>query len=98
MSMQDEMVMATVKFSSLASRHAAFAARDARADGQFIVAVKTTGIYCRPVCPARPPKRENVEFFDDIDTARRAGYRACLRCKPDDVDARAKLEIGRAHV
>ena len=60
-------------------------------DGVVFVAVKTTGIYCRPVCPARPPKRENVEFFDDIDSARRAGYRACLRCKPDDVDARARL-------
>jgi AraC family transcriptional regulator of adaptative response/methylated-DNA-[protein]-cysteine methyltransferase len=91
MYMQDQTAMAALNYSSQSSRYAAFAARDARADGQFIVAVKTTGIYCRPVCPARPPKRENVEFFDDIPSARRAGYRACLRCKPDDIGARRKL-------
>lgn len=72
-------------------RYRAFKTRDARADGLFIVAVKTTGIYCRPVCPARPPKRENIEFFADVETARKAGYRACLRCKPDDVKAQARL-------
>jgi AraC family transcriptional regulator of adaptative response/methylated-DNA-[protein]-cysteine methyltransferase len=65
-------------------RYRAFTARDERAEGHFIIAVKTTGIYCRPNCPARPPKRENIEFFDDIASARRAGYRACLRCKPDE--------------
>jgi len=48
--------------------------------------VKTTGIYCRPSCPARRPKRENVEFFADAAAARAAGYRACLRCEPDDVN------------
>ena len=63
---------------------ARFTARDANAEGHFIIAVKTTGIYCRPNCPARPAKRENIEFFDDIASARRAGYRACLRCKPDE--------------
>ena len=71
-------------YASDAARYRAFAARDERAEGQFIVAVKTTGIYCRPNCPARPPKRENIEFFDDIASARRAGYRSCLRCKPDE--------------
>lgn len=88
---QDDFAMMSPEFSSAKARHAAFSARDARADGQFIVAVKTTGIYCRPVCPARPPKRENVEFFDDITSARRAGYRACLRCKPDDTKVRQRL-------
>lgn len=84
----------SMKSSSLKddlSRYRAFQARDAEADGRFIVAVKTTGIYCRPVCPARPPKRENIEFFDDISAAQRAGYRSCLRCKPDDGPLRAKL-------
>jgi AraC family transcriptional regulator, regulatory protein of adaptative response / methylated-DNA-[protein]-cysteine methyltransferase len=65
-------------------RFNAFASRDVKAEGHFVIAVKTTGIYCRPNCPARPPKRENIEFFDTIVEARAAGYRACLRCKPDE--------------
>lgn len=64
---------------------AAFDRRDRTCDGQFIGAVKTTGIYCKPSCPARRPLRENVEFFATGAAARAAGYRACLRCKPDDV-------------
>jgi AraC family transcriptional regulator, regulatory protein of adaptative response / methylated-DNA-[protein]-cysteine methyltransferase len=60
----------------------AVVARDASQIGRFIVAVRTTGIYCIPGCPARTPKRENVEFFADAAAAARAGYRACLRCKP----------------
>ena len=59
----------------------ALLARDHRFDGRFIVAVKTTGIYCRPICPARP-KPENVEFFRDAIAAEQAGYRPCLRCRP----------------
>lgn len=51
--------------------------------GVFIVGVRTTGIYCRPGCPARVPKLENCEYFSDISTARMAGYRACKRCHPD---------------
>ena len=64
---------------------AAFDARDRTQDGRFVGAVKTTGIYCKPSCPARRPLRENVEFFADATSARMAGYRACLRCRPDDV-------------
>ena len=64
---------------------AAFERRDRRYDGQFVGGVKTTGIYCKPSCPARHPKRENVEFFADPAEARAAGYRACLRCTPDEV-------------
>ena len=64
---------------------AAFEARDRAWDGRVIGAVKTTGIYCKPSCPARRPKRENVEFFVDAEAARAAGYRPCLRCKPDEV-------------
>jgi len=64
---------------------AAFERRDRSWDGRIYGAVKTTGIYCKPSCPARRPKRENVEFFADGAEARAAGYRACLRCKPDEV-------------
>ncbi len=64
---------------------AAFDQRDRSIDGQFVGAVKTTGIYCKPSCPARRPKRENVEFFWTSEAAHAAGYRACKRCLPDDV-------------
>ena len=64
---------------------AAFERRDRSWDGRVIGAVKTTGIYCKPSCPAKRPKRENVEFFATGEQARAAGYRACLRCKPDEV-------------
>lgn len=63
----------------------AFEARDRTSDGRFVIAVRTTGIYCKPSCPARHPKRENVEFFLTGAEALAAGYRACLRCKPDEV-------------
>jgi AraC family transcriptional regulator of adaptative response / DNA-3-methyladenine glycosylase II len=56
--------------------------RDAGFDGRFIVAVVTTGIFCRPVCPARTPKRENVRFYPSAAEAEAAGFRACKRCKP----------------
>jgi AraC family transcriptional regulator of adaptative response/methylated-DNA-[protein]-cysteine methyltransferase len=57
-------------------------ARDARADGRFVYAVKSTGVFCRPTCPSRRPRRENVEFFDSPAQAQQAGYRACRRCAP----------------
>src|SRR3954464_12838509 len=63
----------------------AVASRDARFDGQFITAVKTTGIYCRPSCPATTPKRANVEFLPTAGAAQQRGYRACRRCLPDAV-------------
>jgi AraC family transcriptional regulator of adaptative response/methylated-DNA-[protein]-cysteine methyltransferase len=64
---------------------AAFMRRDRSWDGRVIGAVKTTGIYCKPSCPARRPKRENVDFFATAGEARAAGFRPCLRCKPDEV-------------
>ncbi len=57
--------------------------RDARFDGQFFVGVKTTGIYCRPVCPAVAPKSRNVSFYPTAAAASEAGYRPCLRCRPE---------------
>jgi AraC family transcriptional regulator of adaptative response/methylated-DNA-[protein]-cysteine methyltransferase len=66
------------------ARWAAVEARDARADGEFVFAVATTRVYCRPSCPARRPRREHVTFFDLPDEAAAAGYRACRRCRPDD--------------
>ncbi len=60
----------------------ALLARDYRFDGKFFVGVKTTGVYCRPICPAKP-KRENIEFFTDAASAELAGYRPCLRCRPE---------------
>jgi AraC family transcriptional regulator, regulatory protein of adaptative response / DNA-3-methyladenine glycosylase II len=61
----------------------AAATRDARFDGRFFIAVRTTGIYCRPICPARTPKPENVIFFPSAAAAQEAGYRPCLRCRPE---------------
>ncbi len=63
----------------------ASASRDARFDGQFIVAVKTTRIYCRPSCPAITPKKQNMTFFPTAAAAQQAGFRACRRCLPDSV-------------
>jgi AraC family transcriptional regulator, regulatory protein of adaptative response / methylated-DNA-[protein]-cysteine methyltransferase len=60
----------------------AVVARDRAADGTFVFAVRTTGVYCRPSCPARRARRENVRFFGTPDEAERAGFRACLRCSP----------------
>jgi AraC family transcriptional regulator, regulatory protein of adaptative response / methylated-DNA-[protein]-cysteine methyltransferase len=62
----------------------ALTAKDRRFDGSFVFAVRTTGIYCRPSCPSRRPRREHVAFFDDAEAAEQAGFRACLRCRPKD--------------
>ena len=65
-------------------RWSAVERRDKAADGSFILAVKTTGIYCRPSCPARQAKRVNVVFFADAAAAERAGFRPCKRCRPTE--------------
>ena len=65
-------------------RYDAMLRRDAALRDAFVVGVLTTGIYCRPGCPARAPKRENVRFFASTEEARASGLRACLRCKPDE--------------
>lgn len=61
----------------------AMAAKDHRFDGLFFVAVRSTGIYCRPVCPAPAPKRSNISFYANAAAATAAGYRPCLRCRPE---------------
>lgn len=83
------------------TRYEAVRSRDARFDGEFFFAVVTTGIYCRPSCPAVTPKRQNVRFHPTAAAAQRSGFRACRRCRPDAVpgsaawNARADL-VGRA--
>src|SRR5258706_2899252 len=58
-------------------------ARDPRFDGRFFIAVTTTGIYCRPICPAPSPKSSNVRYFPSAAAAAEAGFRPCLRCRPE---------------
>jgi AraC family transcriptional regulator of adaptative response/methylated-DNA-[protein]-cysteine methyltransferase len=77
--------MATVTRLDADTAWAAFMRRDRAWDGRIIGAVKTTGIYCKPSCPAKRPKRENVDFFTTAEEARAAGFRPCLRCRPDEV-------------
>lgn len=71
-------------------RWARVLARDASADGQFVYAVKTTGVYCQPSSPSRLPRPENVEFFDTPAEAEAAGYRPSRRATPDQTTARAQ--------
>lgn len=83
------------------TRYEAVRSRDGRFDGAFFFAVRTTGIYCRPSCPAVTPKRHNVRFFRTAAAAQGSGFRACRRCRPDAVpgsaewNARADV-VGRA--
>src|SRR4028118_658387 len=72
----------------------AFERRDRRHDGKFVVGVRTTGIYCRPSCPARRPKRKNVRFYASEAEAKEQGLRPCLRCLPDAV-ARDAVAVRR---
>ncbi len=68
-------------------------ARDTKADGQFVYAVKTTKIFCRPSCPSRRPERKNVTFFPTPAMAAAAGYRACLRCEPESLARRPDPQV-----
>ena len=78
------------------ARWRAVLARDAARDGQFVFAVASTGVYCRPSCAARRPRRENVQFFPIPEAAERAGYRACLRCRPRSFSGSPELRVVRA--
>lgn len=73
----------------------AFLRRDRAFDGRFVGCVTSTGIYCKPSCAARHPRREHMQFLPDGDAARAAGYRACLRCRPDEV-GRDRVAVERA--
>ncbi|MFE0926386.1 DNA-3-methyladenine glycosylase 2 family protein [Streptomyces mutabilis] len=75
------------------SRYEAVRSRDARFDGAFFFAVETTGIYCRPSCPAVTPKRSNVRFFATAAAAQGSGFRACRRCRPDAVPGSADWNV-----
>jgi len=78
------------------SRWRAVLARDAQQDGTFVFAVSSTGVYCQPSCPARRPRRENVTFFSKPDHAEKAGYRACLRCRPKSASGSGATETVKA--
>ncbi|HEY9439477.1 MAG TPA: DNA-3-methyladenine glycosylase 2 family protein, partial [Streptomyces sp.] len=75
------------------TRYEAVSSRDARFDGEFFFAVVTTGIYCRPSCPAITPKRRNVRFFPTAAAAQSHGFRACRRCRPDAVPGSAAWNV-----
>jgi AraC family transcriptional regulator of adaptative response / DNA-3-methyladenine glycosylase II len=74
------------------ARYQALTARDPRFDGVFFVGVRTTGIYCRPICPARIPARSRCEFFASAVLAERAGFRACFRCRPELAPGNAPVD------
>ncbi len=77
----------TIQSPMESARWRAVLGRDQALDGEFVYAVSSTRIYCRPSCPSRRPKRENVMFYDFAEAAEQAGYRACRRCNPGDADA-----------
>ena len=70
-------------------------ARDPARDGEFVFAVSSTGVYCRPSCPARRPRRENVTFFPHPELAEKAGYRACLRCRPRSASGNPQSDLAK---
>lgn len=74
------------------SAYQALVSRDQRFDGLFYTAVRSTGIYCRPVCPARTPLRKNCQFFRYAEQAEKAGYRPCLRCRPELAPGHAPID------
>ena len=93
--------MTTTELQTDEHRYEAVRGRDPRFDGVFFTAVVTTGIYCRPSCPATTPKRQNVRFFPSAAAAQAGGFRACRRCRPDAVPGSAEWNlradvIGRA--
>jgi AraC family transcriptional regulator of adaptative response/methylated-DNA-[protein]-cysteine methyltransferase len=81
---------------SEARRWQAVLKRDSTLDGAFVFGVSSTGVFCRPSCPARRPRRENVQFFEHATAAEQAGYRACLRCRPKAVDGNPQSAVVRA--
>src|SRR5437764_4322683 len=74
------------------SLYKALIARDPRFDGLFFVGVTSTGIYCRPICPVKPPKESNCRFYDTAQEAEQAGFRPCLRCRPELAPGHAPVD------
>src|SRR3974390_203953 len=74
----------------------AVVSRDSSHDGSFVFAVSSTGVYCRPSCAARRPRRQNVRFFTRPEVAEQAGYRACLRCRPKAFSGNAESDAVKA--
>src|SRR5882724_4351692 len=70
----------------------ALLARDSRFDGIFFVGVTSTGIYCRPICPVKPPKATNCRFYNSAQEAEQAGFRPCLRCRPELAPGNAPVD------
>ncbi|MEO8946727.1 MAG: Ada metal-binding domain-containing protein, partial [Gemmatimonadaceae bacterium] len=75
-----------------AALYSAFVSRDPRFDGVFYIGVTSTGIYCRPVCTARTPKAANCRFFDSAESAEKASFRPCLRCRPELAPGNAPVD------
>jgi AraC family transcriptional regulator, regulatory protein of adaptative response / methylated-DNA-[protein]-cysteine methyltransferase len=96
---EEEAMKSTLKPTPARMEHRRWQAvldRDASLDGAFVFGVSSTGIFCRPSCPAKRPRRENVSFFDHALQAEQAGYRACLRCRPKAVDGNPQSALVRA--
>src|SRR6476646_11811865 len=74
------------------ARYKALLAKDARFDGLFFVRVTSTGIYCRPICPVKPPKERNCRFYNSAQEAEQAGFRPCLRCRPELAPGNAPVD------
>jgi AraC family transcriptional regulator of adaptative response/methylated-DNA-[protein]-cysteine methyltransferase len=91
-----EMSASNAKIEDHDPRWNAVVARDAKQDGQFVFAVSTTGVYCRPSCGARRPRRENVQFFARPEAAEQAGFRACLRCRPKAASGNREVDAVKA--
>ncbi|WP_307375117.1 Ada metal-binding domain-containing protein [Peteryoungia aggregata] len=70
--------------------------RDRAADGSFVYAVRSTGIFCRPSCPSRPARRENVIIHETAEAALAGGFRSCLRCRPERAVGQCALTPGRS--
>ena len=96
--LSDEMAVAISNSSRLNDdrRWDAVIGRDRAQDGEFVFAVATTGVYCRPSCPARRPRRENVAFYSHPEQAEKAGFRACLRCRPRSFSGNQQSDSAKA--
>ncbi|MGB8062907.1 MAG: bifunctional DNA-binding transcriptional regulator/O6-methylguanine-DNA methyltransferase Ada [Candidatus Sulfotelmatobacter sp.] len=91
-----EMSASNAKIETADPRWNAVITRDPRQDGQFVFAVSSTGVYCRPSCAARRPRRENVQFFARPEAAEQAGFRACLRCRPKAASGNSEVDAVKA--